>query len=63
MNYAGRISYEWIREGLVAVFACSVRTGKIVKHGDVWRYYPKGSSTVGDAHPSLEACKASLEED
>ena len=58
------ITYEWIKEKLVAVFLDGKRVGKIGKaHDDKWRYFPKGSSTCGEPFETLEDCKKSIEED
>ena len=63
------ISYEFVKEDLYVVFISkgfgkgAKRVGKIKKCSDGWRYFPIGSSLVGNPFPTLEECQNSLEKE
>lgn len=54
------ISYEWIKDGLIAVFLEKKRVGKILKVTKGYQYYPKGGQP-GEVFDTLDECKDSLE--
>ena len=57
------LTYKDLDAGGIAVFLDAKRIGTINGSSKGWRYHPKGTKIVGDAFPTLDACKKSLESD
>lgn len=46
----------------VGVYLLNRLVGRIHPVEGGWQYFPKGSKTGGEVHPTLDACKQSLED-